>query len=58
MLKQGVTSKRFWNLNQGNINFLVDSFGDDSTQWIGKTVKIDTKQTDQGNTQIVLTGTV
>ena len=58
MLKQGVIYEKLWNLNQGNINFLVDNFGDESAQWTGKTVKISTKQTDQGNTAIILTGTV
>ncbi len=31
-------------LNQGSINILVDAFGGDTTQWIGKEVKVLTKK--------------
>jgi len=38
--KQGVTAKQVWSLNQQNTNFLIDSFGGESTAWIGKTVGV------------------
>ena len=40
VLKQGITSERKWTLNQQNINFLIDTFGDESNTWIGKTVGV------------------
>lgn len=40
VLKNGVTSEQKWTLNLQNINFLIDSFGDESTTWIGKSVGV------------------
>jgi hypothetical protein len=40
VLKQGITSERKWTLNQQNINFLIDTFGEESNLWIGKTVGV------------------
>ena len=40
VLKQGITAERKWTLNQQNVNFLIDTFGDESTTWIGKTVGV------------------
>ncbi len=40
VLKNGVTSKHTWTLNLQNINFLIESFGDESTTWIGKSVGV------------------
>ena len=40
VLKQGITSERKWTLNQQNVNFLIDTFGDESNTWIGKTVGV------------------
>ena len=40
VLKQGITTDRKWTLNQQNVNFLIDTFGDESTTWIGKTVGV------------------
>jgi AAA15 family ATPase/GTPase len=36
VLKQGVTTARKWTLNQQNVNFLIDSYGEESATWIGK----------------------
>jgi hypothetical protein len=38
--KKGVTTKHTWTLNQQNTNFLIDSFGDESASWIGKSVGV------------------
>ena len=38
--KQGVTTTQKWTLNQQNTNYLIDSFGGESTAWIGKTVGV------------------
>lgn len=38
--KKGVTTKHTWTLNQQNTNFLIDSFGDESTTWVGKSVGV------------------
>ena len=40
VLKQGMTAERKWTLNQQNINFLIDTFGEESNSWIGKTVGV------------------
>ena len=40
VLKQGITTDRKWTLNQQNVNYLIDTFGDESTTWIGKTVGV------------------
>ena len=40
VLKQGMTAERKWTLNQQNINFLIDPFGEESNLWIGKTVGV------------------
>ncbi len=40
VLKQGMTAERKWTLNQQNINFLIDTFGEESNLWIGKTVGV------------------
>jgi len=40
VLKQGITSERKWTLNQQNVNFLIDTFGEESNLWIGKTVGV------------------
>ncbi len=40
VLKNGVTSEQKWTLNLQNINFLIDSFGDESTTWVGKSVGV------------------
>jgi hypothetical protein len=40
VLKNGVTSEQKWTLNLQNINFLIDSFGDESNTWIGKSVGV------------------
>ena len=40
VLKQGITTDRKWTLNQQNVNFLIDTFGEESTTWIGKTVGV------------------
>ncbi len=40
VLKQGITAERKWTLNQQNINFLIDTFGEESNSWIGKTVGV------------------
>lgn len=40
VLKQGITTERKWTLNQQNINFLIDTFGEESNLWIGKTVGV------------------
>ena len=40
VLKQGITSERKWTLNQQNVYFLIDTFGDESNTWIGKTVGV------------------
>uniref|UniRef100_A0AAT9JG47 ORF12 n=1 Tax=Nitrosopumilaceae spindle-shaped virus TaxID=3065433 RepID=A0AAT9JG47_9VIRU len=36
----GVTTEQKWTLNLQNINFLIDSFGDESTAWVGKSVGV------------------
>jgi|UniRef100_A0AAT9JFV5 hypothetical protein len=38
--KKGVTTKHTWTLNQQNVNYLIDSFGDESTTWVGKSVGV------------------
>ena len=40
VLKNGVTSEHKWTLNQQNINYLIDNFGDESTAWVGKSVGV------------------
>jgi len=40
VLNNGVTSEQKWTLNLQNINFLIDSFGDESNTWIGKSVGV------------------
>uniref|UniRef100_A0AAT9JEZ9 ORF50 n=1 Tax=Nitrosopumilaceae spindle-shaped virus TaxID=3065433 RepID=A0AAT9JEZ9_9VIRU len=40
VLKNGVASEHTWTLNLQNINFLIDSFGDESNTWIGKSVGV------------------
>ncbi len=40
VLKQGMTATRKWTLNQQNVNFLIDTHGEESATWIGKTVGI------------------
>ena len=40
VLKQCMTAERKWTLNQQNINFLIDTFGEESNLWIGKTVGV------------------
>jgi hypothetical protein len=40
VIKQGVTTIQKWTLNQQNSNYLIDSFGGESTAWIGKTVGV------------------
>ena len=49
VLKNGVTSEQKWTLNLQNINFLIDSFGDESTTWIGKSVGIYVKNINGNN---------
>ncbi len=40
VIKQGVTTTQKWTLNQQNTNYLIDSFGGESTTWIGKSVGV------------------
>lgn len=53
--KQGVTTSRKWTLNQQNVNYFIDNFGDDSVNWIGKTVGVYTENI-KGNTAIRVRG--
>ena len=52
----GVKSAKKWTLNQQNVNFLIDTFGKESTGWIGKTVGVFTEEV-KGNTAIRIRGT-
>ena len=52
----GVKSAKKWTLNQQNVNFLIDTFGKESTGWVGKTVGVFTEEV-KGNTAIRIRGT-
>jgi ribosomal protein L28 len=47
--KKGVTTKHTWTLNQQNVNSLIDSFGDESTTWVGKSVGVVVERTNGNN---------
>jgi len=49
------TSNKEWNLNQQNVNFLVNAYGKNSNDWIGKKVGIFT-ETIKGNVAIRVQG--
>ena len=40
VLKQGITTTKMWTLNLQNVNFLVDTHGEESATWVGKTVGV------------------
>jgi len=52
----GVKSTKKWTLNQQNVNFLLETFGKESMNWIGKTVGVYTEEI-KGNTAIRIRGT-
>ena len=53
---KGEKSGKKWTLNQQNVNFLHDTFGEESLGWIGKTVGVFTEEV-KGNTAIRIRGT-
>ena len=53
----GVKSAKKWSLNQQNMNFLIDTFGKESTGWVGKTIGVFTEEI-LGKTSIRIRGTV
>ncbi len=55
--KQGNTQTMKWNLNQQNLNYLIDTYGGNSNNWIGKTVGIFTEVI-KGNVAIRIRGVV
>jgi len=52
----GEKTGKKWTLNQQNVNFLHDTFGEESLSWIGKTVGVFTEEV-KGNTAIRIRGT-
>ena len=40
VLKQGITTTKMWTLNLQNVNFLIDTHGEESATWVGKTVGV------------------
>lgn len=49
------THEKKWTLNLQNINYLINAYGKDSNNWIGKKVGIFTEQV-KGNTAIRIQG--
>ena len=53
VLKNGVTSTHKWTLNKQNINYLIENFGGESMEWIGKSLGVSVENI-KGNSAIVV----
>lgn len=51
----GSNANKKWTLNQQNLNWLIENYGDDSLSWIGKKVGVFTEEV-KGNTAIRIRG--